>query len=161
MQDQPLYPDVQREIAMKLLKLRVEFYENAKPIADDSNLDSQILNQFKVPFRIRAQKSIREGETTAQNKVFLLQGSKNMNSDTEQWYAFPGFVTRLLQAGAPSIEQNQRLKSSMWRKEEKLDVRIIDVNEWKSLTEIDKMQLLSTLINTTASPQKTQEMRSN
>ena len=84
-----------------------------------------------------------------------------MNSDTEQWYAFPGFVTRLLQAGAPSIEQNQRFKSSLWRKEEKLDVRIIDVNEWKSLSEIDKMQLLSTLINTTASPQKTQEMRSN
>ena len=54
MQDQPLYPDVQREIAMKLLKLRVEFYENAKPLADDSNLDPQILNQFKVPFRIRA-----------------------------------------------------------------------------------------------------------
>ena len=76
MQDQPLYQDVQREIAMKLLKLRVEFYEDTRPIVEGSKLDASILNQFKVPFRVIAPSS-------GENKVFLLKGNKNMNLDTE------------------------------------------------------------------------------
>ena len=39
----------------------------------------------------------------------------------------------------------------MLRKEDKLDVRIIDVNEWKGMNEVSKMHLLNTLLNTTAS----------
>lgn len=39
----------------------------------------------------------------------------------------------------------------MLRKEDKLDVRIIDVNEWKGMNEVNKMHLLNTLLNTTAS----------
>ena len=44
LQDRPLYPDVQKEIAMKLLKLRVEFRENTVPLAENSDLEISILN---------------------------------------------------------------------------------------------------------------------
>jgi len=50
--ERPLYPEVQKEMAMKLLQLRVRFTENTKPVAPESELDKSILNQFKVPFRI-------------------------------------------------------------------------------------------------------------
>ena len=61
---------------MKLLKLRVEFYEDARPVVEGSKLDASILNQFKVPFRVVAPGS-------GDNKVFQLKGNKNMNLDTE------------------------------------------------------------------------------
>ena len=49
------------------------------------------------------------------------------------------------------MNQGQRFKSKMLRKEDKLDVRIIDVNEWMGMNEVSKMHLLNTLLNTTAS----------
>ena len=61
---------------MKLLKLRVEFYEDTRPIVEDSKMDASILNQFKVPFRVIVPSS-------GESKVFLLKGNKNMNLDTE------------------------------------------------------------------------------
>ena len=64
---------------MKLLKLRVEFRENAQPLAEDSTLDPSTFNQFKVPFRIAPNRKFEQSE----GKVFLLKGDKNMNLDTE------------------------------------------------------------------------------
>ena len=57
---------------MKLLKLRVEFKENTKPLEEASMLDKSILNQFNVPFRL-----------TGKSTIILLKGDKNMNRDTD------------------------------------------------------------------------------
>ena len=43
---------MQKEIAVNLLKLRVDFRENVQPIANSSDEQAKILNEFTVPIRL-------------------------------------------------------------------------------------------------------------
>ena len=88
--DQPLYPDVQKEIAIKLLRLRVDFKQNARP-SIDSQQDLKSLSAFRVPFQLATSKSGENG------MIILLQGALNMNKDTDQWFGLYGFVARVLE----------------------------------------------------------------
>ena len=72
--NQPLYPDVQKEIAVNLLKLRVEFRENTEPIINPSDHQAQVLNEFTVPIRLTT-----KGEDSV---VILLSGDENKSKDT-------------------------------------------------------------------------------
>ena len=94
-----------------------------------------------MPFRV-----VPADKTHTEGKVFLLKGDKNMNLDTKQWHAFPGFVARLLQAGAFSTKKSTGLQSKLWGKSNKLEVHIIEVNEWRSMDEITKMHMLNTFL---------------
>jgi len=99
--DAPLYPEVQKEIAMKLLKLRVQFKEHTHPVVDEDS--SSVLNQFKVPFRL-APKNDQSGGT-----VIILKGDKNLNMDTQLWHGLHGFGAKMLETGLSHDGQKKKL----------------------------------------------------
>ena len=70
--DQPLYMDVQKDIAQKLLKLRVTFKENVPAAYDD--VDDVEVGE-KVTFRLSGENS---------GRVLLLKGDRNSNADTSE-----------------------------------------------------------------------------
>ena len=61
-------------------------------MTEDSKMNSAVLNQFKVPFRLE---SNVEG---ADGLILLLQGDKNVNRDTGQWQGLHGFAARTIQS---------------------------------------------------------------
>ena len=73
------YPDVQREIGKKLLKLRISFQENTSA-APEANY----FTDFKL---IEANKGT----------VILLQGEKNTNLVTGNWNGIAGIKARYLE----------------------------------------------------------------
>lgn len=126
--DVPLYPDVQKEIAIKLLALRQEFKQNCTPLdASATHKNAELLSSFKVPFRLPSKKQDDLGS------VILLQGKRNMNKDTNQWFGFQGYVARLLNRESAS-------KANIFAKRKQLESRLktytIDVEEWKTLSEV-------------------------
>ena len=109
---------------MKLLKLRVEFRENTRPIGEESALDKSILNQFRVPIRFAPKKAGQEGQ------VILLRGDANSNSETGEWHGTHGLVNRFLKMPV-AIEGQQRKSVSGFSRvgrRTKLEVHEIDVN---------------------------------
>lgn len=142
--DQPLYPEVQKEIAIKLLSLRYEFRENSKPIDENStSKNKDLLNQFKVPFRFPA-----KDPTEDLGSVILLTGEKNMNRDTDQWFGFHGFVARMLgREGASSGNMFAKKRQV----ESTLQIHTIDVDHWATLNDVSKVSLLSSML---AEPKK-------
>ena len=134
---------------MKLLKLRVEFRENTLPISNNSQFDASVLNHFKVPFRVKPYQKSGQSE----EKVILLKGDKNTNLDNSQWHAFPGFVARLLQAGTKvANKDSKKLNAMSLKKQERLDVRVIDVSEWRRMSESEKMDALNMILHTKQAP---------
>lgn len=80
------------------------------------------MNQFKVPFRLAPTQSEVEG------KILLLRGDQNSNTDTGEWYAMHGFVTRFL--NKPVFAEGQISSSGLLRagKKTTLEVHEIDVS---------------------------------
>ncbi len=95
---------------MKLLRLRVDFEENARPVDADSGMDEQNLNAFRVPFRLSPKGQDKNGT------LILLQGDLNMNSETQQWYGMYGFVARVLEEASSTAKKRLGLKKSSSKK---------------------------------------------
>lgn len=132
--DTPLYPDVQRDVAKKLLKLRTDFTENCRPVAEHDPMESkELLNKYKVPFRL----NVPRGH---QRAVLMLKGGKNANQDTGEWFGVHGIITRTLEnppssrSKGVSLQSNQQIRG--------IHVKVIDVNEWRALDEVGKLELL-------------------
>ena len=68
-----------------------------------------------------------------------------MNRDTEQWHGFHGFVARILEQQDSPAKANRFSKKKVVV-EGSLKVRTIDVDQWQTLDEVSKMQLLSNLL---------------
>ena len=126
---------------MKLLKLRIQFRENTRPLAEESSLEKSVLNQFKVPFRLSPQQDEKEG------MIILLRGDNNANAETGEWHGTHGFVARFLNKPVMSEGQlNSTGGLSRGNRKTKLEVHEIDVNQWQEISEIDKIAKLSELM---------------
>ena len=135
----PLYPDIQKEVAIKLLKLRIDFKENASPVKEGSKMNVDILNRFKVPFRLESNVDGVDGT------VILLRGEKNMNTTTKEWFGFHGFPARVI-GEAKTMRAKDSGSSFKLEKQQQLNVKIIDVDEWKRSSEIDRMAILENVV---------------
>ena len=69
-----------------------------------------------------------------------------MNSETQQWYGMYGFVARVLEEASSTAKKRLGLKKSSSKKQG-LDVRVIDTNEWQSLDEIGRMEMLTSIVH--------------
>ncbi len=69
-----------------------------------------------------------------------------MNSETNQWYGMYGFVARVLEEASSTAKKRLGLKKSSSKKKG-LDVRVIDTNEWQSLDEIGRMEMLTSIVH--------------
>jgi len=109
---QILYPNVQREIAKKLLKLRVSFQENV-PAADET--------AYFVDFKLTQ---------NYRGTVLVLSGDRNTNTSTGELLGTVGVKTRFLASREDARE---------------LHVHLIDVAEWESWGEQQKLEHLYSL----------------
>ena len=74
--------------------------------------------------------------------VILLKGEKNINRDPDHWFGLHGFATNMLRAVSNASSSNLNKG-----KQEKLNVKTIDVDEWNSLDEFGRIELLGSLTN--------------
>ncbi len=69
-----------------------------------------------------------------------------MNSETQQWFGMYGFVASVLEEASSTAKKRLGLKKSSSKKQG-LDVRVIDTNEWQSLDEIGRMEMLTSIVH--------------
>jgi hypothetical protein len=120
------YDDVQSDLSHKLLKLRVTFEENV-PFHQET--PAYIVN-FKLHDK-------NEGH------VILLKGEGKINATTKEWLTLPGLKLRHLRSLA---EPKKKVKGTPAKKD--LRLTIIDVDEWREMKSLDKLNYLHDITKT-------------
>ena len=120
---------MQKDIAQKLLKLRVSFKENVPAIFEDVDDEER---GGKVAFRLQGEHS---------GRVLILKGDRNTNPHTGEWTGAYGMSVRRL------TEESKH--EGLFKEKKHLKVVIIDTDEWRELDEDEKLSKICEILELT------------